>query len=105
MLPLSLSVPLFSNMQTIRFSHDAAQIMLMCPYNGLCYNDQYDIFLFHHSVWSQHNYVKTSTTTVTHMYVIYVTSSKVHNQELAMRVLNYKLSTNMNVMHMYPNHA
>ena len=71
-------------MQNSRLSHDAAQIMLMCPSNGLCYNDQYDLFCLT-ALFAANTYVKTSTTTVTHMYVIYVTSSKVHNQELAMR--------------------
>ena len=71
-------------MQNSRFSHDAAQIMLMCLLNGLCYNDQYDLFCFI-ALFAAKTYVKTSTTTVTPMYVIYVTSSKVHNQELAMR--------------------
>ena len=78
-------------MQNSRFSHDAAQIMLMCPSNGLCNNDQYDLFCFI-AFFASNTYVKTSTTTVTHMYVIYVTSSKVHNQELAMRfkIINFK---------------
>ena len=67
-----------------RFSHDAAQIMLICQSNGLCYNDQYDLFGFI-ALFAANTYIKTSTTTVTHMYVIYVTSSKVHNKELAMR--------------------
>ena len=67
-------------MQYSRFSHEAAQIMLMCPSNGLCYNDQYDLFCFI-ALFEANTYVKTSTT----MYVIYDISSKVHNQELAMR--------------------
>ena len=71
-------------MQNSRFSHDAALIMLMCPSNRLCYNDHYDLFSFI-ALFAANAYVKTSTNTVTHMYVIYVTSSKVHNQELAVR--------------------
>ena len=77
-------------MQNSRFSHDASQIMLMCPSNGLCYNDQYDLFCFI-TLFAAITYVNTLTTTVTHMYVIYViyvtssVSSKVHNQEVAMR--------------------
>ena len=65
-------------MQNSRFSHEAAQIMLMCPSNGLCNNDQYDLFCFI-ALFAVNIYVKTSITTVTHMYVIYVTISKVHN--------------------------
>ena len=72
-------------MQNSRFSHDDAQIMLMCPSNGLCYNDKCDLFCFI-ALFAANTNVKTSKTTVTHMYVIYVTSSKVHNQELAMRL-------------------
>ena len=72
-------------MQNSRFTPDAAQIMLMCPSNGLCYNDQYDLFCFI-TLFAANTYVKTPTTNVTHMYVIYVTSSKVHNKELAMRL-------------------
>ena len=71
-------------MQNSRFSHDAAQIMLMCLSNGLSYNDRYDLFCFI-ALFAANTYVTTSTIKVTHMYVIYVTSSKVHNQELAMR--------------------
>ena len=78
-------------MQNSRFYPDAAQIILMCPSNGLCYNDQYDLFCFI-ALFAANTYVKTPTTTVTHMYVIYVTSSKVHNKELAMRlkIINFK---------------
>ena len=71
-------------MQNSRFSHEADKIMLMCPSDGLCYNDKYDLFCFI-AFFAANTYVKTSTTAVTHMYVIYVTSSKVHNQELTMR--------------------
>ena len=78
-------------MQNSRFSPDAAQIMLMCPSNGLCYNDQYDLFCCI-ALFAANTYVKTPTTTVTNKYVIYVTSSKVHNKELAMRlrIINFK---------------
>ena len=78
-------------MQNSRFSPDAAQIIILCPSNGLCYNDQYDLFCFI-SFFAANTYVKTQTTTATHMYVIYVTSSKVHNKELAMRlkIINFK---------------
>ena len=72
-------------MQNSSFSSDAAQIMLMCPSNGLCYNDQYDLFCFI-ALFAANTYVKTPTITVTHMYVIYVTRSKVHNKELAMKL-------------------
>ena len=73
--------------------------MLMFPSIGLCYNDQYDLFCFI-ALFAANTYVKTSTNTVTHMYVIYVTSSNVHNKELAMRF--YIINLNK---HMYPNHA
>ena len=44
-----------------------------------------DLFFFI-TLFATNTYVKNSTTTVTHMYVVYVTSSKVHNQDLAMRL-------------------
>ena len=79
-------------MQNSRFSPDAAQIIIiMCPSKGLCYNDQYELFCLI-SLFAVNTCVKTPTTTVTYMYVIYATSSKVHNKELAMRlkIINFK---------------
>ena len=71
-------------MQKNRVSHEAAHIMLVCLSNVLFYHDSYDLFCFI-ALLAANIEVKTSTAIITHMYDIYVTNCKVHNQNLNKR--------------------